>query len=90
MLTSTAESGRPVVGPPGNRRRGSPDGDEWRGHEYVTARQAADYLGVHYRTIHRYAASGFLTPLYLAGLRSVRFARVEVEGLLRGPEEGEG
>lgn len=87
MPTSTVTSGDRVMPSDDGDRRG-PRGDRWHGgHEFVTAHQAAEYLGVHYRTIHRWASAGHLTPFYLAGLRSVRFARAEVENLLREAEE---
>jgi len=55
---------------------------DWQGHEYVTASQAADYLSVHVRTVYRYALAGVLVAHRVAGSRSVRFRRADVERLL--------
>ena len=69
--------------------------DPWAG-KYVTAAEAAEYLSVHVRTVHRYAAEGRLAPYYIAGSRRMRFRRTDVEAMLvsdeggLGQEEGEG
>jgi excisionase family DNA binding protein len=63
----------------GGSARDLPDG--WRG-KYVTAAQAAEFLAVHVRTVHRYAQEERLTPYYIRGSRAVRFLRTDVEGLI--------
>lgn len=44
----------------------------------VTARQAAEILGVHVRTLGRYAREGKLTPIRLSK-RKLRYSQAEVE-----------
>lgn len=62
--------------------------DDWARHQWVTARQAADYLSVHVRTVYRMVIDGRLRAHYVAGSRAVRLARKDVEALLRARDGG--
>lgn len=64
-----------------------PDGDR----EWVTTRQAADYLQLHPRTIQRYARDGSIRAARVGG--RLRLRREDVELLLHGQtgtETGDG
>jgi excisionase family DNA binding protein len=49
---------------------------------FVNLTEAADYLGVHTRTIRRYIAEGRLTG-YRVGPRLVKVKRVDLEKIMR-------
>jgi len=49
---------------------------------WLTHAEAAAYLRVHPRTISRWADAGRLTKRQIDGLRSVRFARAELDALV--------
>ena len=50
--------------------------------EWLSSRQAADYLGVHIKTIQRWADSGRL-PAWRLGNQYLRFRRGDVEAMLK-------
>lgn len=52
----------------------------WEG-EYVTTRQVAEFLGVHIRTVQRYARDGLLRSYRLPG-DGYRYLRTDVEAFL--------
>lgn len=52
----------------------------WEG-EYVTTRQVAEFLGVHVRTVQRYARTGLLKSYRIPG-DGYRYLRTDVETFL--------
>jgi excisionase family DNA binding protein len=67
---------------------GEDDGVTWGdARDYVTAREAAEYLSVHVRTIYNYAGRGILDRYFIVGSRALRFKRADVEAMLKN--EGE-
>jgi excisionase family DNA binding protein len=65
----------------GQQRDGEAREEDWTGdHDWVTTRQAADFLQLHVRTIQRYARDGAIQHARVGG--RVRLRRIDVERLL--------
>lgn len=54
---------------------------------WMTKAEVAAHMRVTGRTVDRWASSGRLTKHHLAGIRSVRFARAEVDRLVPDPTD---
>jgi excisionase family DNA binding protein len=60
----------------------APDAPESRIREYLTPEEAAEALGIHVQTLRAYVRSGKLPALRVAGERSLRIRRADLEKVL--------